>query len=121
MLLAAGFQDGGWQQQVHLAPPLMSSTPDVTFEDPDDSNRKIFIYLDGLSKHIHGNPETAQKDNAIRSQLRADGHEVISITAVDLDDSQAMVRHFKRLARQLLGRDAVEKVAAGVDEWFKAE
>lgn len=38
--------------------------------------------------------------------------------ASSLDDPQAMVRHFKRLARQLLGRDAAEKMATGVDGWF---
>jgi Lhr-like helicase len=120
MLLKAGFQEGAWQKQVHLPPPLMSTTPDVTFSDPDDPERKIFIYLDGLSKHLHGNPETAQRDNTIRAELRNQGHEVISITAHDLDDPQAMVRHFKRLARQLLGRDAVQPIVEGADAWFKA-
>ncbi len=120
MLLKAGFQEGVWQKQVHLPPPLMSTTPDVTFSDPDDAELKIYIYLDGLSKHLHGNPETAQRDNTIRAELRNQGHLVMPITAHDLDDSQAMVRHFKRLARQLLGRDAVQPITEAADIWFKA-
>ena len=120
MILAAGLPDGYWQEQRLMPRPLDSTTPDVTYEDPDDGERKIFIYLDGLSEHIHGNPETQDRDRAIRGELRSQGHEVLEITAVDLDDPQAMVRHFKRLARNLIGRDAIDRISEDADQWFAA-
>jgi len=42
------------------------------------------IYLDGLSKHIHGNPVTHEKDRQIREQLRSLGYEVLEIPYTSL-------------------------------------
>jgi len=122
MLLAAGFPEGAWQEQRRLAlpAPYNTTTPDVTFADPDDDERFIFIYLDGLSAHIHGNPETQETDRQIRAELVAEGHTVISITCVDLDDQQAMTRYFKRLAKELIGREAISQVDSASEEWFEA-
>ena len=120
MLKAAEFPDGHWQEQHPLPRPLNSTTPDVTFDDPDDDERKVFVYLDGLSQHIHGNPETRDRDMQIRGQLRSEGHDVIEITAAELDDEQAMTRYFKRLARLLIGRDAVDRVSGEASQWFAA-
>ena len=120
MLEAAEFPEGRWQEQRTLPRPLNSTTPDVTFDDPDDNEIKTFIYLDGLSGHLHGNPETRDRDVQIRGQLRSEGHTVIEITAVDLDDEQAMTLYFKRLARLLIGRDAVSQVSEGAARWFAA-
>ena len=120
MLRAAGLPEGRWQEHRSLPMPLNSTTPDVTFDDPDDPDRRIFIYLDGLSKHLHGNPETRDRDWQIRGELRSEDHEVIVITAVDLDDAQAMTKHFKRLARQLIGREEVDRVRGEADQWFAA-
>ena len=52
------------------------------------------VYLDGLSAHLHGNPETAEQDREIRDWLRNSGYDVIEIAASDLDDRDAMTRHF---------------------------
>jgi hypothetical protein len=119
MLQRAGFPEGQWQKQIILPNrTLRSTTPDVTFEDPDESERKIYIYLDGLSGHLHGNPDTIYKDLQIRQQLRAADHDVLEISAHDLGDRNMMTRHFKRLARLLQGRAAMNQVAEGADEWF---
>ncbi len=120
MLVAAQLPQGAWQQQVPLPKPLGSTTPDVAFEDPDDSDRSLYVYLDGLSRHLHGNPETHKQDLEIRNELRAEGHEVIQITAHDLDDQQAMTKHFKRIAKFLVGSDATKRVAAEAADWFAA-
>lgn len=120
MLEAAQLSGGRWQESYPLAPPLNSTRPDVTFSDPDDPNARIFVYLDGLSDHIHGNPATQARDNQIRSELRAAGHEVLPITAHDLDDQQAMLKHFSRLAKFLIGRDAVHRVSSEASQWFAA-
>ena len=121
MLVAAGLPDGQWQIQRLLPRPLVSTTPDVTFDDPDDDEVKVFIYLDGLSGHLHGNPETRDRDMQIRGQLRSEGHTVIEITAHDLDDEQQMVKHFRKLARILVGRKTARNVAASADGWFRGE
>ncbi len=76
--------------------------PDVIYRsDHHDENEGVCIYLDGLSKHIHGNPETAAHDHLIRSWLRNSGYEVIEIAVSDLYDEGAMVRHLRRLAGYL--------------------
>ena len=58
----------------------------------------ICIYLDGLSRHIHGNPETAEQDRLNRNWLRNNGFEVIEIAVSDIHDEGAMVRHSWKLA-----------------------
>jgi hypothetical protein len=118
MLERAGFPGGRWQEQVILDRTLGSTTPDVTFDDPDDPDRKVFIYLDGLSGHLHGNPETRATDLMIRQELMAQDNDVLVITAHDLHDQQAMTRHFRRLARMLEGRERMRRVAEEAEAWF---
>lgn len=125
LLTNAGFNAGAFQQQIrfkHEFTPnhqIGSTTPDVFFtgdeDDPDDNG--ICIYLDGMSKHIHGNPKTAERDNEIRSWLRNNGYEVIPITFVELDDKGAMTRHFKKLGRYLEGRDLAKQIEED-ETWF---
>ncbi|MBU0756309.1 MAG: DUF1998 domain-containing protein, partial [Planctomycetes bacterium] len=120
MLRAADFPEGVWQESHPLPRPLKSTRPDLTYNDPDDATRKIFIYLDGLSEHIHGNPQTMERDRQIREELKGQGHDVLTITAADLDDREAMKRHLSRLARLLIGRDAAKKVTQEAGDWFAA-
>jgi SOS-response transcriptional repressor LexA len=70
-----------------------------------------------LSGHIHGNPETFQRDRQIREQLRATGYEVIEIAASDLYDRDKMSRHFYRLGRLLVGREHAQEIRQRTD-WF---
>jgi hypothetical protein len=60
---------------------------------------------DGLSDHIHGHPATRERDRRLREELRARHYDVFEIAASDLDDRDAMARHFYRLARALMGQD----------------
>ena len=76
------------------------------------------IYLDGLSAHLHGNPETAERDREIRTWPRNRGYEVIEIAANELDDEDAMVRHFRRLASYLGMRDVRTRVRDD-RSWFR--
>ena len=76
------------------------------------------IYLDGLSRQLHGNPETAERDREIRTWLRNHGYEVIEIAANELDDEDAMVRHFRRLAGYLSMRDVRNRVRDD-RSWFR--
>jgi len=65
----------------------------------------LCLYLDGLSAHLHGSPVTRERDRAIRDELRSRHYEVVEITAAQLHDREAMVRHFQKIARILIGRE----------------
>ncbi len=113
LLLRAGFGEGTRGERIRLGGGLGTTTPDIVYRDPDDDFCKgVCIYLDGMSRHIHGNPETAAKDRAIRTWLRGSDYEVIEIPANELDDEDAMARHLRRLAMYLgqggKGRELVE-------------
>ena len=83
--------------------------------EPDGT---VSIYLDGLSRRLHGNPATAEKDREIRSWLRNHGYEVIEIAVNRLNDEDAMVRHFRRLAGHLGRQDLRGKVKTD-RSWFR--
>lgn len=107
LLLAAGFGEGIRNEQVRLDRALGTTTPDVIYRGEDhETDERVCIYLDGLSRHVHGNPETAEKDRVIRDWLRNHDYEVIEIPANELDDADAMTRHFRRLATYLGMREA---------------
>ncbi len=113
----AGFPVGEWHRQIDLGRPLGSTSPDVFYAGEDADTPGICIYLDGLSRHIHGNPETAAKDRAIRDSLRARYYDVFAIPASDLDDREAMKGHFYRIARVLMGNDRA-RAFRGEAYWF---
>ena len=125
LLDAAGFCSGDFQEQIrfkHKITPnhqIGSTTPDVYFvgeeDDPDDKG--ICIYLDGMSAGLHGNSATAETDREIRNWLRYNGYQVIEITRVELDDRDAMVRYFKKLARCLEGKSLSTQIAED-QTWF---
>ncbi len=97
-----------------------STTPNVCFlgDEDDEADKGVCIYLDGLSAGIHGNPETAARDREIRSWLRNNGYQVIEISVVELDDRGAMMRHFKKLARFLEGKDLAKRIEDD-SSWFE--
>ncbi len=125
LLNAAGLTTGRFQEQIRFKTPLTlnaqigSTTPDVFFvgseDDPDD--RGFCLYLDGLSDSIHGNPQIATRDHEIRDWLRNNGYQVAELTAVELDDKNAMVRCFKRIAHYLDGRELAQRLGSDTT-WF---
>ncbi len=125
LLEAAGFTSGEFQhhirfqQSITLDHQIGSTTPDVFFagDEDDEDDKGVLIYLDGLSTSLHGNPETAERDREIRSWLRNNGYQVIEITYVELDDRNAMIRHFKKLARYLSGKEMSQKISEDTS-WF---
>ena len=119
LLRAAGFGEGVRGEQIRLGLPLGGTTPDVIYRtgEPDEG---VCIYLDGLSRHLHGNPETAEKDGHIRSRLRSDGWEVLEITAHQLHDRDAMERHFRRLANYLSKPDLRRRLRDNPN-WFPSD
>jgi ATP-dependent helicase YprA (DUF1998 family) len=119
LLRAASFEEGVRGEQLRLDRSIGTTTPDVIYRAPDHGpDEGICIYLDGLSSHLHGNPQTREQDQRIRSWLRNHGWEVIEISAVELDDAEAMTRHFRKLAGYLGA--ATLKSAIGTDRsWFE--
>lgn len=118
LLERAGFPEPKWQYEIKLGRPLGSTVPDCFFPGEDEYELGVCVYLDGLSEHIHGNPETAARDRAIRDELRARGYDVMEIPATDLDDREAMARHFYRLARILLGKEPARVIRTN-QSWFE--
>jgi len=118
LLQRAGFPEPKWQYEIRLGRPVGSTFPDCFFSGEDEYELGMCVYLDGLSEHIHGNPGTAAKDRDIRDELRSRGYEVIEITATELDDRDAMARHFYRLAKLLLSRDAARRIRSDWS-WFE--
>jgi hypothetical protein len=64
---------------------------------------KVAVYLDGMSRGLHGDPKQAQKDNMIRQALELDDYRVIVVQSRDLADPEAVRQHLKNIA-EALGR-----------------
>lgn len=119
LLLAAGFAEGIRGEQLRLDRALGTTTPDVIYRaDHHDADEGVCIYLDGLSGHLHGDPQTAARDHQIRTWLRNNGYDVIEIVANDLYDAGAMTQHFRRLAGYLRDDSLREKLRE-TQSWFK--
>ena len=118
LLRSVGFGEGVRGEQIRLDPNMRTTTPDVIYRGPShDPDEGVCIYLDGLSAHLHGNPDTADRDAQIRGWLRNNGYDVIEIAVHDLDDGDAMARHFRRLARYL-GMTAKASALRDDLSWF---
>jgi ATP-dependent helicase YprA (DUF1998 family)/phage repressor protein C with HTH and peptisase S24 domain len=119
LLLAAGFEEGIRGEQLRLDRAIGTTTPDVIYRSADHADDEgVCIYLDGLSRHLHGNPETAERDRRIRDWLRNNGYEVIEIAVSDLYDEGAMTRHFRRLAGYL-SKPALRKQLQTDASWYQ--
>ena len=65
---------------------------------------KVAVYLDGMSRSLHGDPNIARKDHIIRQALEVDDYKVIVVQKRDLDDPQAVRLHLRNIA-QAMGQD----------------
>ena len=81
----------------------------------------VCIYLDGLSADLHGDPRRAEHDREIRTWLRNRGYEVVEIAANELDDEDAMARHFRRLAGYLSMPDVRPNRARAQQSRFRTD
>jgi hypothetical protein len=96
-----GFPSFDAQQEIPIPHKIYKRTvPDLMRIDPV-SSVKIAIYLDGLSKGIHGNEERQKIDNLIRTILRSEGWHVEEIASSALDDPEMMKFHLRSLAKIL--------------------
>ena len=102
MRLSALLRDHGFpafdrQHEIPLPGSIGKTIPDFYYED-ESRDIEIAIYLDGLSKGIHGNEERMKIDHYIRTVLRSKGIHVEEIAASALDDPMMLRLHLKALA-----------------------
>ena len=93
-------------------PPFQSTTPDLYYEDMI-SDIRVAVYLDGLSKNVHGNVERQRADVIIRSQLEAMGIDVVEIATSDLADPAARILQLQRIASKIRRADLRDRVKRG--------
>ena len=116
-LAAAGLPTPLCQQRIDLGAGYGGTIPDFFYAGEDDEESGICIYLDGMAGHIHGNPEQAEKDRAIRAKLDSLGYEVVVVRSFELDDKNAVVRAIARIAKYLVGREK-QRAVKGDTSWF---
>jgi hypothetical protein len=117
MLERAGLHGYEPQFEISLGLPLGSTTPDFFYRPATDHYEGICIYLDGMSRELHGDPERQVRDRRIREELRNRSFEVVEITHAQLFDRDAMAQHFYRIGRLLLGKETA-KVIRSDTTWF---
>jgi Lhr-like helicase len=114
-ILKAGLPEPESQKTIPLPRPFTSTKPDFFYEDPKEVTDGICIYLDGLSKHLHGNPATKQQDDAIRTYLREHNYAVLSIPASHLNDTVSLGAFLYNLARKLVTKAQAEEIRAELE------
>lgn len=113
LLNRAGLEGFVGQHEVEIGPPYGRTLPDFAYVD-----QKVAVYLDGLSRAIHGNEARQRADAIIRDQIEEAGWSVVAIAASHLDDPVVLAADFRRVARALQRQDVAEAVAADTS-WYE--
>ena len=92
----AGLEGFVGQHEIEIGPPYERTIPDFAYVD-----EQVAVYLDGLSKGIHGNEARQRADAIIRDQVEDAGWTVVAIAASHLDDPVVLAADFRRIARAL--------------------
>ena len=61
----------------------------------------VAVYIDGMSRGLHGDPNVARKYKIIRQAVELDGYTVIVVQRRDLDDPQAVRFHLRNIAQAM--------------------
>ena len=69
---------------------------DVAYND-DLPSKTVLIFIDGLSKKIHGNSEVQLKDKLKRVKLKMKGYNVIETSARGLKDETNLIMFLEEL------------------------
>lgn len=112
LLDRAGLEGAVGQHEIDIGPPYNRTVPDFAWED-----EKVALYLDGLSRGIHGSAERARADEIIRDRVEELGWNVVAVGASYLDDPTLLRMAFRRIARAL-GRGAAAERLHESDDWF---
>ncbi|MBU0507444.1 DEAD/DEAH box helicase [bacterium] len=96
MLLDNHFPAGRLRESVRTSLGI-TTEPDWLHVDSTDTSIKVAIYLDGMSRSLHGDPQQQARDAIIRQALELDGYRVIVIQRKDLNDPEMMRSHMAYL------------------------
>lgn len=105
------------QHRIDLGAGYGGTIPDFYYEGEDEEEPGVCIYLDGMAGHIHGNPQQAEKDRAIRAKLDSLGYEVVVVRSFELDDRSAVRRAVARIGKYLDGKEKQNAIKADTS-WF---
>ena len=105
------------QHRIDLGAGFGGTIPDFFYAGEDQVDPGTCIFLDGMSGHIHGNPEHAEQDAAIRAKLDNLGYQVVVVRSFELDDKAAVVRAVARIAKYLVSREEHRAVKEDTS-WF---
>lgn len=112
LLTRAGLDGFVGQHEIEIGPPFGRTVPDFAYVD-----EKVAVYLDGLSRNLHGGVERQRTDAIIRGQVEEQDWTVVVIGATHLDDPVLLTEGFKRVARALRRKDRAAALAAD-ETWF---
>jgi hypothetical protein len=76
----------------------------------ESKDKTVLIFIDGMSKKIHGNEEQRRKDKLIRTKIKMEGYKVIETTAQALNDKIALVDFLNELALYLELNDLIRDI-----------
>ncbi len=64
------------------------------FAYPDE---RVLVFIDGMGKKLHGDPDKQKKDKLARAKLKMKGYHVVEITAEALSDEGSVAMHLEEL------------------------
>jgi SOS-response transcriptional repressor LexA len=117
-LAEAGLPAPICQRRLDLGAGYGATVPDFFYAGEDEDEPGLCIYLDGMAAHLHGGPDQARKDQAIRAKLESLGYEVLVVRSFELDDKEAVVRAIARIAKHLVGKEKQRALKAD-SAWFE--
>jgi hypothetical protein len=88
----------------HCRKRIVTSLGITTWPDWVHEPTQVAVYLDGMSRGLHGDPNVAKKDHIIRQAIEFDNYKVIVVQSRDLNDPQAVRQHLRNIA-QAMGRE----------------
>lgn len=76
------------------------SHTDADWAYPD---KKVLVFIDGMSEKLHGDPRRRARDKLLRAKTRMRGFHVVEMTAEALRDEASLAVHLEELAMYLGG------------------
>jgi hypothetical protein len=73
------------------------SGAEVTIADWAYPDHKVLVFIDGMSRQIHGNPDQQRKDKLKRAKAKAAGFRVLELTAEELSDDEMLAFKLEEL------------------------
>ena len=92
----------------HCRKRIMTTIGIATWPDWVHEPTKVAVYVDGMSRGLHGDPKIAQRDHILRQAVEHDDWKVIVVQSRDLNDPQAVRLHLRNIAQAMGRGDLIE-------------